>query len=113
MFRFDSPDDPLILAVTLALTERKQCASDAVVGDAAEYVWDWLEDCIYRKSSHPKIYHQWKSYRAVQQALRRLQQRGLLRGTVDPELHSGPLLWRPTRGAGDFRLERRLFAGQD
>jgi len=111
LFRFSSRDDQLILAVTLALTERQQSAEYPVIGVTAEYLWDWLEDCIYTKSSHPNIDHKWPTYRAMQQALRRVADRGLLRGTADPVL-AGPQLWRPSRRAGAFLAEHRLFAEQ-
>jgi hypothetical protein len=108
LFRFTSWDDQLILAVALALTEVQESADHPVIGITADYLWDWLEACIYTKSSHPNIDHKWTTYRAMQQALRRVADRGLLRGTADAVL-AGPQLWRPSRRAGEFLAERRLF----
>lgn len=110
LFRFSSHDDQLLLAVTLCLTERQHVTSHPVIGITSEDLWCWLETRTGKSGGHPNVDYGWKSIRAVQAALRRLHERGLLRGTPDDDEVSRALLWRPTPRAGDYLAERRLFA---
>ena len=110
LFKFSTPEDQLLLAVTLCLTERQRLTSHPVIGITSEDLWYWLETRTGKSGGHPNVDHRWKSMRAVQAALRRLQERGLLRGTPDDDEVSRALMWRPTPKAGDYLAERRLFA---
>jgi hypothetical protein len=110
LFRLSPHDNQLILAVTVALTEAQESRSDPVLGITSDYLWSWYLDCISIDENHPNLDHLWPSQRAMQQALRRMMERGLLRGTVDPIVGSGPLLWRATTAGGRYLGDRRAFA---
>jgi len=110
LFRLSSHDDQLILAVTLALTEAQESSSDPVLSITSDYLWSWYLDCINTDENHPNMDHLWPSQRAMQQALHRMMERGLLRGTVDPIVGSGPLSWRAPTAGRTYLGERRVFA---
>jgi hypothetical protein len=110
LFRLASYEDQLILAGTLALTEAQDATGDPVIGISADFLWDWCQDCMYTEANHPNVDHVWPPLRAWHRALRRCQNRGLLRGSPDPGSFSGALLRRPTSAAGRHLSEQRVFA---
>ena len=110
LFRLSSPDDQLLLAVALCLTDRQVRVSGPIVGVTSADLWDWLQTRTGNRRGHPNIDHKWNSLRAVQAALRRLERRKLVRETPSESEWTSALLWRPTEAAGKYLAKKRLFA---
>ena len=115
LFQLPSPDDQLLLAVALCLTEFQHEAfarQDRVIGISSEDLWWWLRARTANRDGHPNIDHTWKSLAAVRAALRRLEKKHLLRETRSEGEGTSAMLWRTTEATGGYLAEHRLFADE-
>ena len=114
LFQLSSADDQLLLAVVLCLIDPQTSlrgADESVRGVIATELWEWLDERTGTSAGHPNIDHVWKSQRAVQGALRRLEDRGLVQAATD--YYSRLRIWQPTSEGRDYLRQRRLFADDE